>query len=187
MRSKKQDDAPAEDAPVRVNFEEVERLLEFMAQHGLEEFEYKSGGLRIRMRKPAAGGRPAPRGATAPDILAPRPEFSESTDAQDLAGVKSGEGSTGAAGAPGHGEDAHLVKSPIVGTFYGSPSPGAQAFVRQGDRVESGQVLCIIEAMKLMNEIEADMAGEVLRIFCENGQPVEYGEPLFAIHPLRKK
>jgi acetyl-CoA carboxylase biotin carboxyl carrier protein len=87
----------------------------------------------------------------------------------------------------GRAEDLHMIKSPIVGTFYASPGPEADPFVRQGDRVKSGQVLCIIEAMKLMNEIESDTDGEVMRIFVENGQPVEYGEPLFGIHPHRKK
>jgi len=84
-------------------------------------------------------------------------------------------------------EDLHLVKSPIVGTFYGSPSPGAEPFVEVGGYIEAGQTLCIVEAMKLMNEIESDMSGEVLRIFAENGQPVEYGQPLFGIRPSRKK
>jgi len=84
-------------------------------------------------------------------------------------------------------EDLHLVKSPIVGTFYGSPSPGAEAFVKVGAFVEAGQTLCIVEAMKLMNEIESDESGEVVRIFAENGQPVEYGQPLFGIRRSRKK
>ena len=84
-------------------------------------------------------------------------------------------------------DDLHLVKSPIVGTFYGSPSPGAEPFVKIGGYVEAGQTLCIVEAMKLMNEIESDSSGEVLRIFVENGQPVEYGQPLFGIRPSRKK
>ena len=79
------------------------------------------------------------------------------------------------------------MKSPIVGTFYGSPSPGAEAFVTVGSKVENGQPLCIIEAMKLMNEIESDVAGEIVRIFVENGQPVEYGESLFGIRTHRKK
>jgi acetyl-CoA carboxylase biotin carboxyl carrier protein len=80
-------------------------------------------------------------------------------------------------------EDAglHIVKSPIVGTFYESPSPGAAAFVKIGDQVENGQVLCIVEAMKLMNEIESDAAGEVVKRFVQSGQPVEYGQPLFAV------
>ena len=77
----------------------------------------------------------------------------------------------------------HIVKSPIVGTFYTSPSPDAAPFVKVGDRVSKGQVICIVEAMKLMNEIEADVTGEVVRVLVENGQPVEYGQPLFAIRP----
>ena len=78
-------------------------------------------------------------------------------------------------------EDLHIIKSPIVGTFYESPSPGSSAFVGNGDRIEKGQVVCIVEAMKLMNEIEADAAGEIVKRLVNNGQPVEYGQPLFAI------
>jgi acetyl-CoA carboxylase biotin carboxyl carrier protein len=77
--------------------------------------------------------------------------------------------------------DLHIVRSPIVGTFYESPSPGAAAFVKTGDTVENGQVLCIVEAMKLMNEIESDVAGTIVKRYLENGQPVEYGQPLFAV------
>ena len=80
-----------------------------------------------------------------------------------------------------------MIKSPIVGTFYAAPSPGAEPFVTVGTQVEAGQVLCIIEAMKLMNEIESDVAGEVVKIFVENGQPVEYGEPLFGIRAQRQE
>ena len=87
----------------------------------------------------------------------------------------------------GKTEDLHLVKSPIVGTYYEAPSPGAEAFVKIGAHVESGQTLCIVEAMKLMNEIESDESGELIRIFVENGQPVEYGQPLFGIRPSRKR
>ena len=75
----------------------------------------------------------------------------------------------------------HLVKSPIVGTYYGSPSPGSAAFVSSGDRVEKGQVICIIEAMKLMNEIESDATGEIVKCFVSNGQPIEFGQPLFSV------
>jgi acetyl-CoA carboxylase biotin carboxyl carrier protein len=78
---------------------------------------------------------------------------------------------------------AHIVKSPIVGTFYESPSPGAPPFVKPGDSVTTGQVLCIVEAMKLMNEIESDNSGTIVKCFCVNGQPVEYGQSLFAIRP----
>ncbi len=75
----------------------------------------------------------------------------------------------------------HIVKSPIVGTYYGSPSPGAAPFVSPGDRVEKGQVICIVEAMKLMNEIESDASGEIVKCFVTNGQPIEFGQPLFSI------
>jgi acetyl-CoA carboxylase biotin carboxyl carrier protein len=75
----------------------------------------------------------------------------------------------------------HLVKSPIVGTYYGSPSPGASPFISAGERVEKGQVICIVEAMKLMNEIESDAAGEIVKCFCSNGQPIEFGQPLFSV------
>ncbi|MGB7137189.1 MAG: acetyl-CoA carboxylase biotin carboxyl carrier protein, partial [Acidobacteriaceae bacterium] len=80
-------------------------------------------------------------------------------------------------------ETLHVVKSPIVGTFYESPSPGSPAFVKIGDQVEVGQVLCIVEAMKLMNEIESDAAGEIVKRLVQNGQPVEYGQSLFAVRP----
>ncbi len=92
-----------------------------------------------------------------------------------------------AASSASSSDDLHLVKSPIVGTYYGAPSPGAEPFVKVGGFVETGQTLCIVEAMKLMNEIESDTSGEVLRVFVENGQPVEYGQPLFGIRPSRKK
>jgi acetyl-CoA carboxylase biotin carboxyl carrier protein len=83
-------------------------------------------------------------------------------------------------------EELHTVKSPIVGTFYEAPGPGALPFVKAGDQVAAGQVLCIIEAMKLMNEIEADASGEIVKVLVNNGQPVEYGQPLFAIRPRNK-
>jgi acetyl-CoA carboxylase biotin carboxyl carrier protein len=92
----------------------------------------------------------------------------------------------GAAGAHG-AEELHVIKSPIVGTFYAAASPGADPFVTAGAQVTSGQVLCIIEAMKLMNEIESDVSGEIVKIFAENGQPVEYGEALFGIRERGKK
>lgn len=82
-------------------------------------------------------------------------------------------------------EELHLVKSPIVGTFYESPAPGAPPFIKPGDNVQAGQVLCIIEAMKLMNEIESDMTGEIVKVLAANGKPVEYGQPLFSIRPRK--
>jgi acetyl-CoA carboxylase biotin carboxyl carrier protein len=90
---------------------------------------------------------------------------------------------TGAPAAQDPDAGLHIVKSPIVGTFYASPSPGASAFVSPGDHVDKGQVICIVEAMKLMNEIESDAAGEVVRCFVTNGQAIEFGQPLFAVRP----
>ncbi len=160
---------------------QVERVLAFMAEHGLEEFEYARGDLHIRLKKPSVNSNPgAARSIAAPEIVsAPAGASAEPGGAR----AASHEGVAVASPA----EDFHTVKSPIVGTFYAAPSPDAQPFVKLGDTVKPGQVLCIIEAMKLMNEIEADVGGEVMRIFAENGQPVEYGEPLFAIRPTGKK
>ena len=169
-----------------VDLQEVERLLEFMAKHGLEEFEYERAGFRIRLRKPFSQPTGFSRAVSAPDIVvaavtAPASSHHASTTGTPAAREASGE--SGRAGS----EDVHVVKSPIVGTFYAAPTVGGEPFVTVGSRVEAGQALCIIEAMKLMNEIESDVAGEVVRIFVENGQPVEYGESLFGIHPHRKK
>jgi acetyl-CoA carboxylase biotin carboxyl carrier protein len=160
---------------------QIEQLLRFMNEHNLEEFEYSRGDMRIRLKKPGTGTaiiaqRPAAEiivpGAVSPAAAAPSGSLSTEASAET-----EGRGS----------EDLFLVKSPIVGTFYGSPSPGAEPFVKIGTHVDSGQTLCIVEAMKLMNEIESEVSGEVLRIFVENGQPVEYGQPLFGIRPSRKR
>ena len=156
---------------------QIEQLLQFMSEHNLEEFEYSRGDLRIRLRKPSATHMlAAPRAAA--EIIVP---------------AALGSPSEAAAAAPDaaqdarSGEELHLVKSPIVGTYYSSPSPGTEEFVKIGAHVDMGQTLCIVEAMKLMNEIESEVSGEVLRIFVENGQPVEYGQPLFGIRPSRKR
>lgn len=152
-----------------VDLPEVERLLDFMQKHGLEEFEYERNGFRIRLRKPSSLAAGFPRMIAVPEAVAA---------AHDAAPPP-------ARPVPeaGRAEDLHVIKSPIVGTFYSAPNPAAEAFVTVGSRVEVGQVLCIIEAMKLMNEIESDATGEVARIFVENGHPVEYGQPLFGIRP----
>jgi len=157
---------------------QIEQLLQFMSEHNLEEFEYSRGDLKIRLKKPGSNAvMAAPRlaeiivpGAVTAPPAAPKESPEAAADA-DLRG----------------GEDLFLVKSPIVGTFYASPSPGAEAFVKIGNHVDAGQTLCIVEAMKLMNEIESEVSGEVLRIFAENGQPVEYGQPLFGVRPSRKR
>jgi len=161
--------------------QQIEQLFQFMTEHNLEEFEYSRGDLHIRLRKPSPGLVLAgQRAVAAPEIIVANPG---SAPAIEEASASAPAGASEARLT----EDLHLVKSPIVGTFYGSPSPGAEPFVKVGAFVETGQTLCIVEAMKLMNEIEADETGEIVRIFVENGQPVEYGQPLFGIRPSRKK
>ena len=175
---------PSNSSPSIANpeIQQIEQLLQFMTEHNLEEFEYSRGDLRIRLRKPSAGVVvPAPRMVAAPEIIIPG-------SVELPAAPSTGSGASAGAGPEARStEDLHLIKSPIVGTYYGSPSPGTEAFVTVGTFVETGKVLCIVEAMKLMNEIESDVSGEIVRIFVENGQPVEYGQPLFGIRPSRKK
>lgn len=173
--------------PGGVDLSEVERLLGFMDEHGLEEFEYERNGVRIRLKKPSAVHTAASRAMPYPEIVVQGATGNEEVVIDASTAKPAPGGIRQKASESGHSEDLHMVKSPIVGTFYASASPGADPFVSVGSSVESGQVLCIIEAMKLMNEIESDVAGEVVRVFVENGQPVEYGEPLFGIHPHRKK
>jgi acetyl-CoA carboxylase biotin carboxyl carrier protein len=176
MKRKKPSKASGSPSFANPEIEQIEQLLRFMSEHNLEEFEYSRGDLRIRLKKPGANMMiAAPR--PAPEIIVP-----------GAVTVPTAEGSAEEASVETHGgEDLHLVKSPIVGTYYESPSPGSEAFVKIGAHVDSGQTLCIVEAMKLMNEIESDVSGEVLRIFVDNGQPVEYGQPLFGIRPSRKR
>jgi acetyl-CoA carboxylase biotin carboxyl carrier protein len=174
-RSKKA--SSSEPAIPGVEFGQLEKLLDFMALHGLEEFEYEHGGLRIRLKKASAVGSP-PRPSAAPQSLATQPASSMPAPPATEIGSP--------ASAPATAEDLHMIQSPIVGTFYSAPSPGAPPFVKPGDIIQAGQVVCIVEAMKLMNEIEADVSGEVVRMLIENGQPVEYGQSLFAIRTKKK-
>ena len=169
-----------------VDVEQLERLLDFMASHGLEEFEYEHAGLHIRLRK-AASGHPTAGGASAsaPEGQAASSLASPGGSAYTI-GAADTANSSSASAAP-HVEELHTIKSPIVGTFYSAPSPEAPAFVKVGDAIQEGKVVCIVEAMKLMNEIEADASGDLVRVLVENGQPVEYGQPLFAIRPTPSK
>ena len=176
MKRKKPSKASGSKSFANLEIGQIEQLLRFMTEHNLEEFEYSRGDLRIRLKKPGtttvlAAPRPPAEIIVPAAVSAPPAAAIEASAEADLRG----------------GEDLFLVKSPIVGTFYGSPSPGSEPFVKVGSYIESGQTLCIVEAMKLMNEIESETSGEVLRIFAENGQPVEYGQPLFGIRPSRKR
>ena len=153
------------------NLEKLQELVGFLKENGIAEYEAERGDTKLRI-KFASAVAPAVAGLD-PSVLA---QFMAGS------GVK---GAAPAASAPAavlEPEVAlHQVKSPIVGTFYDSPSPGSAPFVKVGDLVEAGQVLCIVEAMKLMNEIESDAAGEIVARIAASGQPVEYGQPLFSI------
>ena len=159
------------------DIEELRQLIEFLKQHDVAEFDVDRGDMKLRLKFNPKEGAPAGLGdlarmmqtaQAAPAHAAPHPAQTATAPA---------------AAAPAADPDAglHLVKSPIVGTFYGSPSPGAEAFVAPGDHVEKGQVICIVEAMKLMNEIESDISGEVVKCLVANGQPIEFGQPLYSI------
>ena len=152
------------------DFDDLERMLDLMDARGLEEFEFEREGFRVRFRKPGTAQAPV----AAPVAAPPPAPSAAATDA----------GAPAAAGADADTEAGlAIIKSPIVGTFYSAPEPGADPFVETGATVRKGQVVCIIEAMKLMNEIDADQDGEVVKIFVTDGQPVQYGESLFAIRP----
>lgn len=171
------------------SLKDVEKLIDLVVDRQLTEFEMERDGFRIRMRR---GESQAATPASAQTVL-------PVTLAAGAAVVPPAPGNAASAAAPAQQEHPaelpssdsteglYIIKSPIVGTFYRSPAPNAEPFVKPGDEVRVGQVLCIIEAMKLMNEIEAEVNGEITRIYVESGQPVEYGQSLFAIKPSHKK
>jgi len=167
------------------DIEQLKELVAFLKEQDIAEFDLDRGDMKVRLKFVSAIVAPA---AAAPqlDLTAlARLMGSAPTAAAGHAPLAPAAGpvaiAASAAAAPEPEEALHIIKSPIVGTFYESPSPGSSAFVSMGDRIEKGQVVCIVEAMKLMNEIEADAAGEIVKRLVNNGQPVEYGQPLFAI------
>jgi acetyl-CoA carboxylase biotin carboxyl carrier protein len=153
-----------------MEFEDIERILELVRQHDLTEFEVEQDGLKLRVRKASAALPTAPSMSPAAAHTSHAPAPVQSAPTLPVA-------------APSETDTVELavVKSPIVGTFYRSPEPGAESFVEVGQHVKKDQVLCIIEAMKLMNEITSEYEGEIVSAYVENGQPVQYGERLFAI------
>lgn len=157
-----------------MDFDDIERILDLVKQHELAEFELEREGLKLRVRKasPGYGGTPllhAIQGAAMAPVPVPPPVAAH------------GPGPAAAPGADDEALELAVVKSPIVGTFYRASEPGAPSFVEIGQQVKKDQVLCIIEAMKLMNEITSEYEGEVVSVYVENGKPVQYGERLFAI------
>jgi acetyl-CoA carboxylase biotin carboxyl carrier protein len=161
-----------------VNMEELRELITLLRDNGLAELELENEGFRVRLRSESAVGEsspaavPHPAPAPVPEAPAPAPAAAPTGPAHP---------GTQATTAAAHDQDLHIIQSPIVGTFYRSASPTAEPFVKIGSNVAPESVVCIIEAMKLMNEIQAETSGEVVKIYVENGQPVEYGQPLFGI------
>jgi acetyl-CoA carboxylase biotin carboxyl carrier protein len=161
-----------------MNLKELKELIEFLEEKNIAEFELERGDVKVRIKR--AGEHTVvhthgdPRYYAVPAAPPPAPEvgMAPAIPAAPVPAAK-----------PAAQENLHMVKSPIVGTYYEAPSPGAPPFVKPGDTVEVGQVLCIVEAMKLLNEIECDVAGEIVKNLAENGQPIEYGQELFAIRP----
>jgi acetyl-CoA carboxylase biotin carboxyl carrier protein len=160
------------------DIEDLRQLIEFLKSHGVSEFDVDRGDLKIRLKF-----NPQESGPASLSDLARLLQTAPQTVAHPAATAQAGSTSGAPAAAAPAADDAglHVVKSPIVGTFYGSPSPGASPFVAPGDHVEKGQVIGIIEAMKLMNEIESDVAGEVVKCLVSNGQAIEFGQPLFSV------
>ena len=152
-----------------MNFKELKELIEIVSSNdNIEELEVEKAGVRLKVRKAGSAAKPTqsfdvphPQGAAAGVLNQPSADTPATAD----------------------GAGVFFVASPMVGTFYRAPSPDTEPFVKVGDFVEKGSVVCIVEAMKLMNEIESEVAGEIVSIPVENGQPVEYGERLFAIRP----
>jgi acetyl-CoA carboxylase biotin carboxyl carrier protein len=160
-----------------MNLKELKELILFLKEEGITEFELERGDVKVRVKRggdTVVAPLPDPRYYTVPTVP---------SAGSDPGGVPMAPAAPPQMPEPE--EELHMVRSPIVGTFYESPSPGSPPFVKAGDEVSVGQVLCIVEAMKLMNEIESDISGEVVKKLVANGQPIEYGQELFAIRPKK--
>jgi len=166
-----------------MNQKELKELIEFLIEKDISEFELERGDVKVRIKR---GADAQPVSVITPMAAVPAmPPMTAAAPVTPASATPAPAASQTPAVPAQAEEELHLVKSPIVGTFYEAPGPGAPPFVKPGDTVQAGQVLCIIEAMKLMNEIESDMAGEVVKILAANGKPVEYGQPLFSIRPRK--
>jgi acetyl-CoA carboxylase biotin carboxyl carrier protein len=150
------------------DIDDLKQLVEFLKENQVAEFELDQGDQKIRLKfkQPEPPAPIAHVIAGAPAVMAAPVAVAAPAPVPPAADPDAG---------------LHMIKSPIVGTYYGSPSPGAAPFVGPGDHVEKGQVICIVEAMKLMNEIESDASGEIVKVLVSNGQPIEFGQPLFAV------
>ncbi len=162
-----------------MNQKELKELIEFLIEKDIAEFELERGDVKVKIKR--AGEQTMVHSHADPRYYAVPPSPAPAT----ASAPSPGPSASSAPAEPAAEEGLHTVKSPIVGTFYEAPSPGAPPFVKVGDVVELGQVLCIVEAMKLLNEIESDIAGEIVKKLATNGQPIEYGQDLFVIRPKK--
>jgi acetyl-CoA carboxylase biotin carboxyl carrier protein len=160
-----------------MNQKELKELIDFLVEKDITEFELERGDLKVRVKR---GSEPAV--VHMAPVPAPTAPIATAAPAAAL-GAPAPPATPAAPVEAAEEVGLHIVKSPIVGTYYEAPSPGSPPFIKVGDTVSAGQVLCIVEAMKLMNEIESDVAGEVVKILVTNNQPIEYGQSLFAIRP----
>ena len=155
-----------------MNQKELKELIEFLIEKDIAEFELERGDVKVKIK----------RASDAPPAVMPEARYpAMPMPVPGAAAPAASSTEISAAAPPAPEEHLHIVRSPIVGTFYEAPSPGAPPFVKVGDMLEVGQVLCIVEAMKLLNEIECDAAGELVKKLVANGQPIEYGQELFAL------
>jgi acetyl-CoA carboxylase biotin carboxyl carrier protein len=166
-----------------MNLKELKELIEFLISKDIAEFELERGDMKVRIKR--AGDHTVVHSHSEPRFYAVPAVPATGPEAVAAPVVDAATATPAAPAAPAPEENLHKVKSPIVGTFYEAPSPGAPPFVKVGDTVEVGQVLCIVEAMKLLNEIESDVAGEIVKKLAVNGQPIEYGQELFVVRPKK--
>jgi len=164
-----------------MNQKELKELIEFLIEKDIAEFELERGDVKVKIKRGTEHAVVHQHGEPRFYAVPPAPASMVELGTVPVAGTVP----AAAPPAPAPEDGLHTVKSPIVGTFYEAPSPGAPPFAKVGDSVEVGQVLCIVEAMKLLNEIESDVAGEILKKFATNGQPIEYGQELFVIRPKK--
>lgn len=166
-----------------MNLKEIKELIQFLKEQEIAEFELERGDVKVRIKRANAH---APAVVDTRFVALPTAPVAATEAGVVASSVAPPAAPPPAREAPPAAEDGlHTIRSPIVGTFYESPSPGSPPFVKAGDAVEVGQVLCIVEAMKLMNEIESDVAGEIMKKLVNNGQPIEYGQELFVIRPRK--
>ena len=153
-----------------LNMEELHELANLVDEHGFTDFEFENANIRVRLSK-----NPAPQIIQAAQNYAPTPASTSAAQVKTETTTETTSAETAT------DEGLHTITSPIVGTFYRTPAPDKEPYVKEGSNVSPDTIVCIVEAMKLMNEIEAEVSGEVVKVYVENGQPVEYGQPLFGI------